>query len=221
MELLKENIPFALNNACFIDEYRLLGGVPSQSGRNEYDLALWDTSHKKPSPVRFQTERPLTEFTRLCCNRESNHNLPFHGDLSAGIVCVGIPGESYRSPYKVLVIRVRDLIAFSEGREGTTVPWTEWGDKVTKLSNLPSNFSVLHSQVVYFRRGSKPPELYVHDFSPHLKLKDESNFNDTLERTRPTPEIPKKIQLLHEDTEYPSRYMFTVTEGGVYALRVS
>ena len=223
MKLLKENLPFALNDAFFIDEYRLLGAVPSQGDRSKYDLALWDTSHKNPSPVRFETEFPLTQYTRLCRNRESNPELPFHGDLSAGIVGVVNHLNSNPPLCNVAVIRVGDLITLSGGCEGKTVPLSKWKEKVTNLGNLPSGFSVLHSQVAYVQWKGKTLVLYVHDFSRHFKWKDESNPKGPLELTpRPTPKISKQITLSrHGDMGDPSEYRFTVTEGGVYALPVS
>ena len=217
MKLLKENVPFTSRDACFIDEYRLLGAVPSQGDQSKCELALWDTSCENPSPVRFETKFPLTEFTKLHRNRESNPELPFHGDLSAGIVCV----ETQEALRDVLVIRVRDFIALSKGCEGRTVSWSEWESTATKLSDVPYGFSVLHSQVAYFRPEDQTPVLYVHDFSRHLKWEGGSNPNGPPERTHPTPGIPKAIELLHNGMEHPSQYMFTVTEGGVYAIWVS
>ena len=219
MELLKENTTIALNGACFIDEYRLLGAVPSRSDPNKSELALWDTSHKNPSPVRFETEHPSTESTHLRRNREPNHKLPFHGDLSEGIVCVVTPVDDTGALCDVLVIRARDLIALSKRRE--TVLWSEWKSGATNLSNLPSNLSVLHSQVGYVHRDDRTPVLYIHDFSRHLERDDESNRDGPLNLICRTPTIRNEIKLLHKDMKDPSRYTFALTEGGVYAILVS
>ena len=218
MELSKDNTPFALNDACFIDEYRLLGALPSRGEPNKLELALWDTSRKRPSPVRFETEFPLTNHAYLRRNRESNHELPFHGDLSEGIVCIATTRND--TDWDVAVIRVRDLIALSTGREGQIVRRAEWMGKVTNLK-IPCFPSVLHSQVAYVHRGNKTSVLYIYDFSCHLKWENENNRDGILERTRPTPTTPKPIKLHHENIEDPSQYTFVVTEGGVYALPVS
>ena len=146
MELLKENAPIATCSPCFIDEYRLLGVVPSRGGGNKLELALWDTSQKDPSPVRFECAGLNLEVS-LCRSLESNHGLPFHGDLSEGIVGISRGGNRF----DVLVIRVRDLIALSRGDKDKTVPWSQWGKKTTILEDLTPHFSVLHSQVVNVR----------------------------------------------------------------------
>ena len=218
MELLKKNAPYgASSGACFIDEYRLLGTVPSQGEQNKLELALWDTRDNHPSPVRFETEEPPAISTNFGRNRGSNHELPFHGDLSGGIVCVGNTEGDRGTPYRVLVIRVRDLIALSKGRGGKTIQWSEWGDRVTKLSSIPIGYSVLHSQVAYVHRGKETPVLYIHDFSCHLEWDNESNPKLISQ----TPTTPKKIELLHEGMERPSQYKFDITEDGVYATLVS
>ena len=212
---MKENAPCVSTNVCFIDEYRLLGVVPSQGGRNKLELALWDTWDKNPSPVRFKTKQPPAESTRLGRNRKSNHELPFHGDLSQGIVCVG---NREGTSYKVLVIQVRDLIALSEGRGGTTVQWSQWKSMVTKLSGIPSRYFVLHSQVAYVDQENKTPVLHIHDFSRHLEW---DSLNHKHKLISHTPTTPKKIKLLHKDMKHASKYRFDVTEGCVYATPVS
>ena len=204
----------------FIDEHKLLGIVSSRGGPNEFELALWDTSHEPhPSLVRFKCPW-LIRDARLDRSRESNHELPFHGDLSGGIVCVRIPtGDTQCNAF---AIWVRYFIALSKRHQGGTVQWSQWRGIVTKLANLTRYFSVLHSQVVDVREKENTPVLYVYDFSCHLKRKDEENPREhPLERSPPTPKNPKQIELRHEGMKPPSQYRFTVTEGGVYAMPVS
>ena len=213
---MKENIKVSGVSICFIDEYQLLGIVPSSGDPNKSELALWNTLNKRPSPVRFETECPLTPDTRLDRSRESNRGLPFYGDPSKGIVCVGIPRDRFLCA-AVLVILARDLIALSKESQNGTVQWSQWRGKVTDLENLSTSFCVLHSQVADVRENNTLV-LYIYDFSRRFERK---NGGGPLVLSRLTPKTPKKIELRHEGMEHHSQYTFGVTEGGVYAILVS
>ena len=221
--LLKGLTQSRIASAYFIDEYRLIGTVPSGDTNA---LILLDTSTvcgRCPGPI-FEIGPPHVAIPCLKGPKYNvHHTQPFRENPSMGIVALVFrdldPGTETTFGGQMYIIPARTLINFAQ-RIGTgeCVPWRGWQHLAIPLGPffVPSLSHILHSQVLSIHNAGpsirSKSVLRVHDFS--LRSRRRKVQGDPSE---PLP--PYTVQEFPLDADYLSS-LFKLTESGILVTSV-